>query len=291
MISDTAVLKKLAKIKEIATLSEVIHEVLTALASDESSAQDLAVILSKDQALCAKVLKIANSAFFAQSRRILDIDSAIVLLGFDSIAQLALATSVFNAFGTGRTHARFDIYGFWEHSIATAIGAKDIAETLHRNADRKVAYTAGLLHDIGKLVLLIHFPEEYGPVLHQLDSEGMFLHGAEQSILGFTHCDVGEWLFNRWNYPERLVQAVARHHNTLLPEPEPDFVVGAVRLADLLSNRMHIGASGNTLVPPLEPNECLIIGLDETKLVEVEQKLESAARGITRVLQAMTERR
>ena len=207
MISDPAILKKLAGIKEIPTLPEVMQEVLDAVASDDSAAGDLAAILSKDQALCSKVLKIANSAFFAQSRRIFDISDAVVLLGFDSIAQLMLATTVFTSFGPLGSYEKFDVYGFWKHSIATAMAGKLIAQKVDESPNNNVIYFAGLLHDIGKLVLVTHFASQYSTVLETAESEDLFLHEAEKLVLGFTHCDISEWVCDRWNFPEELVHA------------------------------------------------------------------------------------
>ncbi len=124
MIHDSTFLRKLNEIRELPTLPEIMDEVLAVVGSSDSSAADLAAVLLKDQALCSKVLKIANSAFFAQRREISNIGDAVVILGFDSISQLALATTVFEAFGSVRPLEKFNLYGFWTHSIAVASGRR-----------------------------------------------------------------------------------------------------------------------------------------------------------------------
>jgi HD-like signal output (HDOD) protein len=136
MIRDTTILKRLAGIKEIPTLPEIMEEVLDAVASEASSAETLGAILSKDQALCSKVLKIANSAYFAQSRRVSEVGDAVVLLGFNSIAQLMLATSVFTVFGSMQKHKEFDVHGFWKHSLAVASASRPAARHWKARADK-----------------------------------------------------------------------------------------------------------------------------------------------------------
>ena len=168
MARNAAVLKKVGTIKNIPTLPEVMHEVLTTVASDDSSAADLATIISKDQAICSRVLKMANSAFYAQSRNIFNIGDAIVILGFDAIVQLMLATTALSAFDMKRMVGGFSMRDLWKHSIVTAVIGKMIAERIGNEADSHLAYTAGLLHDIGKLVLAHYFPEDYMPVFEKL---------------------------------------------------------------------------------------------------------------------------
>lgn len=284
MIENTAILKRLAGIKEIPTLPEVMREVLAALGSERSSAEDLARIISKDQALYSKVLKIANSAFFAQSRRISDIGSAVVLLGLDAIAQLTLATAVFKAFDTLRAAERFDVYGFWKHSIATAIASSMIAESAGKEAEAKTLYTAGLLHDIGKLVLVSCFPGDYAPVLEKLRYEETFVYEAELQVLGFTHCDIGEWLCNRWNFPEDLVNPIAHHHDLSSSEVPTHPGACIVRLANTLCNRMLIGNSGNTRSYSNHTQDHSALELREKALDKVEKRLEGRVQEIEFIL-------
>ena len=273
MIEDTTILKRLTRIKEIPTLPEVIQEVLAAVASDESSARDLAGIISKDQSLCSKALRIANSAFFAQNRRILEIEDAIVVLGFDSIAQLIVATVVVDAFRSVRLSPSFKLYGVWKHSIGVAVTSRIIAETVLGEAKPSTAYTAGLLHDAGKLVMLSYLPDRYAPVLAKLESAELFVHEAERSILGFTHCDVSEWLCRRWNFPKELIGPIARHHHDLPSDPDGDVVTRIVRLANILCNRMEIGYSGNAKKYSVSSEELVTIGLDEVKTGKIEESL------------------
>ena len=287
MIDDPKFLKKLAGIKEIPTLPEVMQDVISVLASSESSARDLAAILSKDQSLCSKILKIANSAFFAQSRRIIEIDDAVVLLGFDSVAQLMLATTVLKTSGPMHSNGGFDVYGFWEHSIATAMAGKAIARKIGVSLEEKVAYTAGLLHDIGKLVLLIHFGDEYASVLKKMESEDLFLFQAELAVLGFTHCDVSEWVCSRWNFPEALIDLIVRHHNDVCSNPQPNCRPCIIRLADNICNRLQIGNSGNRRTFELNSEDYACLQLEVSDISAIEESLKQNWGEMEKILGAI----
>jgi putative nucleotidyltransferase with HDIG domain len=288
MIDKKVILRKLATIKEIPTLPEVMHEVLAALAEDDTSAGKLASILARDQALCSKILRIANSAFYSQNRKILNIDDAVVVLGFDSIAQLTLATSVFKAFDRLRPHERFDLYGFWKHSIASAVAGKLIAERSGDPEQCKVAYTAGLLHDIGKLVLVSYFSDYYLPVFERLQREDLYVYEAEMLELGFTHCSIGEWLCHRWNFPEILVRAIAEHHDGISAQSLSGYEVRAVHAANTLCNSFQIGNSGSTKMYVLDDMDCSCIGLDRSDVEAIGERLEESRREIESVMSAVT---
>jgi len=281
MLKDHKILRKLAGIREVPTLPEVMHNVMRVLGSEDSSVGDLKEILVVDQALCSKVLKVANSAFFSQRRRIYDIGDAIVLLGFDHIAQLALATTVFSAFGKGPLSDRFDINAFWEHSIAMAFAGKMISDISPDPSRRKILYTAGLLHDIGKVLLLTQFPDEYAVVLARAEAE------AELLVLGFTHCEAGEWVCDRWNFPETLIGAIAGHHSDALSGAFVNEAGVIIRLADIICNRLRIGASGNKKTYPLKLEEYQAIGIEAADVERIELDLEKRRDTIKSLLKAI----
>lgn len=286
MLNDPTIVRKLAGIREIPTLPEVMRNVMTALASDDSSANDLAEILTTDQALCSKVLKTANSAFFAQSRQIYDIGDAVVLLGFDYIAQITLATTVFSALGPLDSPDRFSVSAFWEHSIATALAGQLVAERSKDESQHKVLYTAGLLHDIGKLLLITHFPEKYAVVLEKVETEDSYLHEIERRVLGFTHCEIGEWVCDRWNFPERLVRAIARHHADMRSTSRADPESGMTNLANVICNRLSIGSGGNRKEYPLEPEDYEPMGFEPDDIQTIEDGLENKRPEIDMLMRA-----
>ncbi len=287
MSKNSAILKKVGTIKNIPTLPEVMHEVLATVASEDSSAADLAAIVSKDQAICSRVLKMANSAFYAQSRKIFNIGDAIVILGFDAIVQLMLATTVLTAFDSKRLRGGFSMYGLWKHSIGTAFVSKMVAEHAGKGMDSYLAYTSGLLHDVGKLVLAHYFPDDYAPVFKKIESEDLYMYEAEREVLGFTHCDMGEWLFSRWNFPDRLIDLVMYHHEKFPRRYGRDPEGRAVRLANILANQWDIGNSGNKKAYSARSEDYSPFGLDDKSLERIEHKFRETEEQIDLFLKAM----
>jgi len=237
--------------------------------------------------MCARVLKMANSAFYSQSRRVSSIGDAVVILGFDEIVQLMLATTVFKSFGPTGLGSRLDLHGLWKHSMAAAVTSKMIAEETGRTEESNLAYTAGLLHDIGKLVLANYFRDEYIPVFEKLESEGLFLHEAEMLILGFTHGDVGGWLFGKWNFPERIIDIVTSHHEDTRVKQQTDEEFLGVRLANILCNLWQIGDSGNKKTYELETKDYSLLGLNEYSIELIEQTVRESEKEIDLFLQVM----
>jgi putative nucleotidyltransferase with HDIG domain len=285
MAENSVFLKKVAGIKKIPTLPEVMQEVLATVASQDSSATDLADILVKDQAMCSRVLKMANSAFYAQNRSISNIGDAVVVLGFDEIVQLMLATTVFTAFDSTRLGGRLNMNGLWKHSMATAVTSKMIAEKTGRRAESELAYTAGLLHDIGKLILANYFPEDYAPVFEKLESEDLFLFEAEELVLGFTHCDIAGWLLGQWNFPERLINIITSHHRNVRGNHGMDAGTLGVRLANILCNQWEMGDGGNTKAYSMQSEDYSLLKLNEYSIEAMEQKLRESEQEIDLFLQ------
>jgi putative nucleotidyltransferase with HDIG domain len=289
MAKNSAILKKVAGIKKIPTLPVVMQEVLSTVASRDSSANDLAAILTKDQSMCARVLKMANSAFYAQNRRISSIGDAVVILGFDSIVQLMLATTVFKPFDSSRLGDSLNMHGLWKHSMATASVSKMIAEKTGRHKEGSLAYTAGLLHDIGKLVLASYFPDDYAPVFEKLESDVLFLYEAEELVLGFTHCDIAEWLFGQWNFPEELIDMVSCHHRNVQSDNGVNTEILGVRLANILCNHWKIGDGGNIKANLMTSKDYSLLGLNEHVIEEMKHELSESETEIDVFLQAIAQ--
>ncbi len=287
MVMNAAFLKKVSGIRKIPTLPEVMQEVLSTVASQHSSATDIGAILLKDQAMCFRVLKMANSAFYTQSRRIFNIEEAVVVLGFDEIVQLMLATTMFTAFDTTRLGGSLNMYGLWKHSMATAVTSKMIAEKVGKDAESNLAYTAGLLHDIGKLVLANYFPDDYAPVFKKLETKDLFMYEAERLVLGFTHCDISEWLLEQWNFPEGLIDTITSHHMNVPEGHGVKSEILVVRLANILCNQWEIGNGGNTKAYSAQGEDYSLLDLDEHSLETMEQKLRETETEIDMFLKTV----
>jgi putative nucleotidyltransferase with HDIG domain len=244
------------------TLPTVITQLIGLIDNPRTSAKEVAQLISTDQALTAKILKLANSAFYGFPREIATVDLAVVVLGFETVKSLGLSVSVLERFASGRDDDHlFDRQKFWQHSIACGVGARLLAQKLRYRVPGE-AFAAGILHDIGKLILCQYFPEEFSRVLEMAHEEHIYIGHAEEQILGVTHAEVGSWLVEKWNLPRQLVDSVTYHHaprrlkrNAELPS--------LIHLADYLCRREKIGDGGGDRRPPVDPAALRAFGMHE----------------------------
>ncbi|MBN1916566.1 MAG: HDOD domain-containing protein [Verrucomicrobia bacterium] len=223
----------------------VATRVMRELMDPQATADSLSKIVETDQALLTRILKIANSAFYGCARKVGSIQLAIVVLGFNTLKNLVIATSTRSLYQKQSLAEQT----LWEHSLAVGIASHVLAMALSPgNLDN--AFTVGLLHDVGKLVLYQQDPEGYSAILDG-QAKGATCYEPEQKLLGFTHAHVGAVLMNRWNLPENFELAIGLHHsldgadfNRLKPQPKQ--LTALVNLADTIAKRV---ISGNDMAP------------------------------------------
>ena len=165
-------------------------------------------VIEHDQALTGKMLRLANSAFFGQSRRVATIPRAVVLLGFSTVRNLALSVKVWDALGSGVARAQLE--ELWTHAVAVGVAAKTLAARL-RAGDPDEAFTAGLMHDVGRLVLAMRFRDEYWRAVGGT-AESEPIERIESATFGVDHAEVGGWMLEAWSLPPGIVEAVREHH-------------------------------------------------------------------------------
>jgi len=209
--------KKLMEIDEISTLPHVMVRIMEIITDESSSATDLGDEIAKDSSLTAKILKMVNSAYYGFYREIVKVSDAVVVLGFNEIRRLSLAISVLDMF-TGKDRTQYRLR-FWGHSFACA-AMSDIL-TKEWSLPGTGAFTAGLLHDIGKAVLDQYFPSMFSRVQSHMQDESLSAHEAEHTLYGFDHGDIGFWVSERWNLPVNLSEAIRYHHSPESAEEAP----------------------------------------------------------------------
>jgi putative nucleotidyltransferase with HDIG domain len=185
---------------------------LVSLTDADADTRDLLAAIDRDPALTARILRTANSPFFAQTRNVTSVTRAVVVLGLPMIRNLTLGLTVWDA--TTSHLSPQQARTLWEHSLAVAHGAQDLA-TRTRVCAGGDAFTAGLLHDVGKMVLAKQFPDAYRPLLTQAAMTPL-LPESERAAVGHDHAEIGALLFERWRLPKILVDAVAHHHDAQL---------------------------------------------------------------------------
>ena len=225
------------------TLPTVVSKMLRMIDSRRTSADTLARLISTDQALTARLLKLANSAYYGYPREISTVNMAVVVLGFNTVKDMGLWISVFDAFkNAGSSATGFDAVKFWEHSAACGVAAR----MLSKNSDSRYsgeAFVAGLLHDMGKMILNQYFGAELVEVFRLVEGGGLDLAAAEAEVLGVSHGRVGAWLAEKWNLPSIISDTVMHHHEPWEAKIEPAFVA-YITVADVLCHLTGTGSSG-----------------------------------------------
>jgi putative nucleotidyltransferase with HDIG domain len=218
------------------------------ISDPRSSVTDIGKIISEDQAATLRLLKLANSPLYGFPSRVETIAQAVLIIGTKQLRDLILATSVIQLF-KGIPADILTMDTFWRHSIAVGVIAKILAG-YRRAPNVETFFTAGILHDIGSLVMYSKMPVECGNILSAINERPQLLFKAERESLGFDHTDVGGLLLKEWKLPENLTEAVKYHHN---PEKASQYPVEAacIHVADLLAHAMQLGTSGEKYVPRL----------------------------------------
>ncbi len=184
-----------------------------------ASAYDVAEVILKDQAMTARILKAANSAVYAgYHQKITTITNAIVLLGFKEVRNIVLGYTAYHMLSRLRKSSQFDFKSFWIHSLATAVAAKMLGESLGYELPEE-AFVSGLLHDIGKLIAAYLLPDAYSQVI-QHSSQNNDILNLEREILGADHQEIGQWAAERWVFPVLLQQVIGKHHRSGLKPGE-----------------------------------------------------------------------
>jgi len=216
---------RIESIRDLPTLPTVAFEVNRLLEDVNTRIQDVTVAIERDQALTVKILKLVNSAFFGLRGRVGNISRAVIVLGFNTVRSAVLSVAVIEAFGKRRHPLQgFDIRRFWLHAIAVAVTSRHLAERL-RSVAPEDAFTAGLLHDVGKLILYQFFPELFAQIWNEAAGQGLTFSDAETRFSPLGHAGIGRILARRWQLPEELVRAVGAHHAVAASQDLPLWLV------------------------------------------------------------------
>jgi HD-like signal output (HDOD) protein len=255
---------------KLPALPQVLLELLRVINDPKSSAEDLAQVISLDTGLSSYLLRMVNSAYYSFPFPIDTVARAVTLIGTRELSVLAFSTSFLKMFKESPPKY-LKIEDFWKHSIACGITARNIARRCgKKNPDRH--FVAGLLHDIGRLVIFSNLPELGLEVLTVANEKDILVFEAESSVLGFDHARFGGALMGKWNLPATLVSSVRYHHS---PQEGEDFEEpGSIHIADIVTKSLGIGLSGQLYVPPLDAQVWEDFGLTPEGLDHVIDDLE-----------------
>jgi putative nucleotidyltransferase with HDIG domain len=275
---DPELLRK--RIVQLPSLPQAVLDVMRMLGDEDASTSDIAERIEHDQALTARTLRIANSAFYGVPGRIGTIRNAIGILGLRTVATLLTTAAVSAQFATAKC-PEFQFGMFWRHAIATALTARGLAR--HLRMDEDIAFTGGLLHDIGRLALAAQFPAETRQVLRCATELDLLALDAERRVLDTDHLAVGVLIATHWHFPEVVIAAIERHH-----APGPGTVptiVDVVHVADALAHGLDPSASVDEAVPLVDFAAWTRLGLSIPQCLAV---LESTTAGVAGLCEALS---
>lgn len=231
-LSPETVRTKVRGLAKLSTLPFVAMRVMELVENPKTSASQLVELISTDQVLAARILKLANSAYYGFPRKISTLNLAIVVLGFNALRDLVLSISIIDRFW-GDKKNELDLEQFWRHVLTVGRGAKLLAKYLNYPIVGEV-FVAGLLHDIGYMIMLQQFPDDFIKVFAAAKEQKEDFHTLEDRLLSYNHQQLGAWLAEGWNLPPKLVESIKYHHR---PERSINHkeLTTIVYLADLIS--------------------------------------------------------
>lgn len=229
----------------------LFYERLTEIINNpRCSTSDIARVITEDQGLTARLLKLANSPMFGCFSKIDTISKAVTIIGTEQVRDLSLAMSVMEIF-TNIPEELINMKSFWQHSIACGTVARALA-TYRRESNVERYFAAGILHDVGLLVMCTTIPDIVSGILAASREDESLFFNKERAFLGFTHAEVGRDLFLKWKLPVSIVEPIACHH---VPKVAEQFPLGAaiIHLANIICHALQLGSSGDRFVYPLDP--------------------------------------
>lgn len=263
------------RIKRIQTLPMfpgVVKRLCGMVESDIASAAEVGNIIGTDQVLTAKVLKIVNSSFYGFRGRITAIDHALVLLGFNVIKSIVITAAVID-------YMTDSMVGLWEHSLGVATAADKIARNLNIKEPEEIS-TAGLLHDLGKVILCVEMHDLADQIRTSVESAKVSYIEAEKAQLdGISHCDIAGWLMEQWNLPLGLRDPVVLHHSPDKAKVAP-VPVAIVHIADILTRSLQFGSGGDPYIPIIHPTALDSLGLRMIDLAPLLREIDNALESI-----------
>ncbi len=259
-------LKALVKrIDQLPTLPAIATRIMQIVEDPDSSAKDLERIISNDVSLASRILRLVNSAYFGVSRRVTDLGQAVAMAGFALVKSVAMGISIFDTLGFGTESRKYRREGFWKHCVATGAVARFMARE-RRDPDPEGAFTVGLLHDVGKLVLDRHANFEFQRILATTELESVSFRDAEKQVLGEVgHAEIGGWLLEQWRFPAEIAIPVANHHAYARAKEHRRLAL-VCACADSLVVERGVGYGGGSVAPALPPGTWEELGIRKESL-------------------------
>jgi len=256
---------KVESINTLPTVPAVLKRLSAIIEKPRITIVEISAFISNDPALTTKVLKMVNSAIYGFPGRIASVSHATMLLGLNVIKGLLLGVSVFELM-------QKTMNGLYEHSLACAIASRVIAQKKNLKEPEEVS-VAGLLHDIGKVILVLEFALEYEAAMKEASEKKIQIFEAEKNQFSATHADAGGWLAEKWRFPRSLIEVIQFHHRPTLSKNAP-METAIVHVADLLVRARGFGFAGEDFVPEVNPVAYELLQLSDQDIRDVLRQTE-----------------
>jgi len=261
---------RIESIDTLPTIPGVLKKLLKLVGDQKVSLNDIGHFVSSDPVLTTKVLKMVNSPVYGFPGRISSVSQAVLLLGLNVVKGLLLGVSVFELM-------QKSMVGLWEHSVGCSIVARLIARKKGLKEPEEVS-VAGLLHDIGKVIMTLQFSEEYAEAVKSAENRGVLILEAEREVFSVTHANTGAWMTKKWRFPGNLTEAIEYHHKPHLSK-QALVETSIVHLSDVLIRARGFGFAGDNRVPAVNPAAWESLGLTETDVKDVLRDTEMLLEG------------
>ena len=275
------VLKAVDQAPDLPALPANMARLLDLIRNPDTRMDEIINNIAMDQSITAKILRLVNSSFYGMAGKVSSLRQAVVLLGLQTVENVILSMSLSKAFRIpGLGAAGFSLDAFWEHTVGCGLICHAISRR-QRIGDRSEAFVAGLLHDIGKLLIPHVAPEEFASVLQAARDEDLFSWEAESRFLSADHAIAGAWLAKRWRLPDILVEAIFFHHR---PREVERPLAGIVHVADSLCTAFGVGSSGCDLVPSIDPRVWEGLGLSRSGMDGLLMDVKEVLQGVSQTV-------
>jgi putative nucleotidyltransferase with HDIG domain len=272
----------IGKVEDLPTLPRTFIRITELVNNPKSSARDLAKVVTDDQVLTVRLLKLVNSSFYGFPQKISTVTGAIVLLGFDAMRNLLLTTSIFDIFSNKDKKDQVKLERLWDHSLGCAVGAKVIGNYLRYDKIEEL-FVSGLLHDIGKIVEMLFLPDAFAKVLSIVEYKNILMVAAENNIFGYNHAEVGKLLTERWQLPPKLSNIIACHHQPKLAGSVSQ-EASIVHLADILCRALDMGSGWDEKIPPLNKDAWEALQLELGTIEPIMEEMEREFKDINQFI-------
>jgi putative nucleotidyltransferase with HDIG domain len=263
-----------ASIAKMPSLPTTVAKILQVCNNPRALPADLNQVISLDPVLMGKVLRLINSAYYSLPNQVTSLVRAIIMLGINTVKNLALSTAVLGNLGKGPASNVLNLEGFWRHSICVGVTAKRVAR--RRGVDPKLQeeyFAAGLLHDLGKIPLNNYLPDVYIQALEFADRDHRPLYSAETHILGMSHADVGLLVAGAWKLDRAIADGISHHHDVGSYQGDHRDVVFTVAAANSFANALEIGYSGDRHPDPVPQAVSDHLGMSWDDLEQMEDEI------------------